>query len=66
MKVPEQYGGLGLSQVYYNRALAEVAEEKLLAEARQLPLGLARRLDDLSCLSLSDGDSHGHQRSFDV
>jgi alkylation response protein AidB-like acyl-CoA dehydrogenase len=22
MKVPEQYGGLGLSQVYYNRALA--------------------------------------------
>ena len=22
MKVPEEYGGLGLSQVYYNRALA--------------------------------------------
>src|SRR3712207_3972706 len=22
MKVPEQYGGLGLSQIYYNRALA--------------------------------------------
>jgi alkylation response protein AidB-like acyl-CoA dehydrogenase len=25
MKVPEQYGGLGLSQVYYNRALALAA-----------------------------------------
>ena len=25
MKVPEHYGGLGLSQVYYNRALARAA-----------------------------------------
>ena len=45
---------LGVDQVK-----AEVAEEQLLAEARQLPLGLARRLDDLSCLALGDGDSHG-------
>jgi hypothetical protein len=45
---------------------AEVAEEQLLAEARELPLGLARGLDDVSCLLLCDGDCHWDQRSFAV
>ena len=27
MKVPEEYGGLGLSQIYCNRALARVPGE---------------------------------------
>ena len=34
MKVPEQYGGLGLSQVYYNRALA-LAGSVALARSRR-------------------------------
>ena len=34
MKVPEQYGGLGLSQVYYNRALALGGLVPLVALAR--------------------------------
>jgi hypothetical protein len=36
----------------------EVAEEELLAEARQLPLRLAGRLGDLACFLLADVRGH--------
>ena len=45
--------GLWMDQVE-----AEVAEEELLAEARQLPFALARRLGDLPCLLLGDVGGH--------
>ena len=37
----------------------EVAEEQLLAEARELPFALARRLRDLACLAFGDLCGHG-------
>ena len=46
-------GRLGMDQVE-----PEVAEEQLLAEARQLPLGFARCLDDLPCLAFGGVDGH--------
>ena len=51
MKVPEQYGGLGLSQVYYNRALALAASSHaaistLLSDHQ--PIGVAEPLMLLS------------------
>ena len=42
---------------------AEVAQEQLLAEARELPVLLARRLRDFACLLLADLGRHGRSAS---
>ena len=48
MKVPERYGGLGLSQVYYNRALALAAQlaRRDLDHALGAPVDRCRRAAD--------------------